>query len=91
MATKMSLFSKKNFYMIVGILSLLIFIWTIMYLVPSFFVNLFNTFLGNVILLGLVLFIAMFNKNIAFGVALVFIILYQFSHMTSHINSQTNK
>jgi hypothetical protein len=91
MATKMSLFSKKNFYMIVGILSLLIFIWIIMYLVPSFFVNLFNTFLGNIILLGLVLFVSMFNKNIAFGIALVFIILYQFSHMTSHINSQTSK
>lgn len=91
MTTKMSLFSKKNFYMIVGILSLLIFIWIVMYLVPSFFVNLFNTFLGNVILLGLVLFIAMFNKYIAFGIALVFIILYQFSHMTSQIKSQVNK
>lgn len=91
MSIKMSLFSKKNFYIITGILSLLIFIWVIMYLVPSFFVNLFNTFLGNIILLGIVLFIAMLNKNIAFGVALIFIILYQFSHMTSHINSPTNK
>ena len=89
MTTKMSLFTKKNFYMIVGILSLLIFIWLIMYLVPSFFINLFNTFLGNVILLGLVLFIAMFNKNIGFGIAIVFIILYQFSHMSSPVHSQT--
>jgi hypothetical protein len=87
MSTIKNLFSKKNFFMIIGILSILIFFWTIMYLVPSFFVNLFNTLLGNIILLGIVLVIAMFNKKIAFGLAILFIIIYQFSNMTSHINS----
>ena len=84
--------SKNIFYTAVGLISVLIAIWVIMYAVPSLFVNLFNTFLGNVILLGLVLLIAMFNKNLSIVVALILIIMYQFSHMTSsQMHTNLNK
>lgn len=87
MAKKMS---KNIFYSAVGLISILIAVWIIMYAVPSLFVNLFNTFLGNVILLGLVLLVAMFNRNLAIVVALILIIMYQFSHMTPQL-MHTNK
>ena len=82
--------SKNIFYTAVGIISLLISIWIVMYAVPSLFVNLFNTFLGNIILLGIVLLIAMFNKNVSIVVALILIVLYQFSHMTPHMTPRMN-
>jgi hypothetical protein len=83
MAKKMDILSKKNVYLVVGLVSILIVLWTIMYAVPSLFVGLFSTFLGNMILLGLILLIAMFNKTIAIGISILFVILYQFAHMTA--------
>jgi hypothetical protein len=80
--------SKKNFNLIVGIISLLLFIWIIFYAVPSLFVNLFNTYLGMAILLGIVILIGIYNKKFAFGLALIFIILYQFAHLTAKDNTK---
>jgi len=83
MAKKMDIFSKKNLYLLVGLVSILVVLWTIMYAVPSLFVGLFSTFLGNMILLGLILLIAMFNKKLAIGISIVLVILYQFIHMSA--------
>ena len=84
------MFNKKDMNMIVAVISLLIFVWIIMYAVPSLFVNLFNTYLGISILLGLVILMGIYNKNMAIGIALLFVILYQFAHMTPKGNSNTN-
>ena len=84
------MFNKKNINMIVGIFSLLIFAWIIMYAVPSLFVNLFNTNLGIAILCGIVILFGISNRNMGIGLALLFIILYQFSHMTPKGSSNTN-
>lgn len=87
------MFNKKNMNMIVGIVSLLIFAWIIMYAVPSMFVNLFNTNLGIAILCGIVILFGLSNRNVGIGLALLFVILYQFSHMTpkgSTNNTNTN-
>lgn len=87
----MNIFSKKNFYLVVGILSILFGLWIIMYAVPSLFVNLFNTYLGIGILISIVILLGMFNKNVAIGMALLFIILYQFGHMTGSNNQSNNQ
>jgi len=73
-----NLFSRTE---LIGVLSILIAIWTILYIIPSFFVSLFNTFLGNLILLFVVILVGM--KNYAYGVVLgiVLIIVYRFSHI----------
>jgi len=86
----MNILSKKNFYMVVGILSILLGLWIIFYAVPSLFVNLFNTYLGIGILISIVILLGMFNKNVAIGMALLFIILYQFGHMTPSTNSNVS-
>lgn len=77
------IFSRKNLNLVVGLITLLIVLWVIMFAVPSLFVNLFNTFLGNLILLVFIVLAGMYNFNLAAGLAIVFIILYRFSHMSS--------
>lgn len=75
-------FSRKNLNLVVGLITLLITLWVIMFAVPSLFVSLFHTFLGNLILLGFIGLATMYNMNLGVGLAVVFIVLYRFSHMT---------
>jgi hypothetical protein len=76
-----SIFSKKNLNLVVGLVTLLIVLWLVMYAIPSLFVQLFDTNLGILILLGFILLSLMYNVPFGIGIAIVFIILYQFSHM----------
>lgn len=75
------IFSRKNLNLVVGLFTLLIALWVIMFAVPSLFVNLFDTILGNLILLAFILLAGMYNMNLAVGLAIVFTILWRFSHM----------
>ena len=76
-----NIFSKKNMNLFVGLITLLVILWITMYAIPSLFVNLFDTFLGQLILTGFIILATMHNMLFGVGVATVFIILYQFSHM----------
>ena len=80
-----ALFSPKNVNLVVGLLALLIALWLIMFVIPSLFVSIFNTILGNFILLGFVILAAMFHPIMAIGLAFVFLLLFRFSHMSSVI------
>jgi hypothetical protein len=53
-----------------------------MFAIPSLFVNLFDTGLGNLILIAFIFLAAMYNMNLSIGLAVVFLILYRFSHMS---------
>jgi len=75
------IFSKKNLNLVIGLITLLVVLWIVMFAVPSLFVNLFDTILGNVILIAFILLASIYNINLAVGLAVVFIILYRFSHM----------
>jgi hypothetical protein len=75
-------FSKKNLNLAVGLITLLVVLWVVMFAVPSLFVSLFDTGLGNLILLAFILLAFMYNKNLAVGLAIVFIVLWRFSHMS---------
>ena len=76
-----ALFSRKNLNFVVGLITLLIVLWIVMFAVPGLFVNLFDTGLGNLILIAFIFLAAMYNINLAVGLAIVFIILWRFSHM----------
>ena len=75
-------FSKKNLNLAVGLITLLVVLWVVMFAVPSLFVSLFDTGLGNLILLAFVTLAFMYNTNLAVGLAIVFIVLWRFSHMS---------
>ena len=75
-------FNKKNMNLAVGLITLFVFLWVVMFAVPGLFVSLFNTFLGNAILATFVVLAAMFNVNLAIGIAAIFLVLYRFSRMS---------
>jgi hypothetical protein len=53
-----------------------------MFAIPSLFVNLFDTGLGNLILIAFIILAAMYNVKLALGLGIVFMILFRFSHMS---------
>jgi hypothetical protein len=77
-----SVFSKKNLNLVVGLITLLVVLWVIMFAIPSLFFNLFHTALGNLILIAFIFLSGMYNLNLAIGLSIVFIILYRFLHMS---------
>jgi len=77
-----SIFSRKNLNLFVGLITLLIVLWAVMFAIPSLFVNLFDTGLGNLILIAFIFLAAMNNINLAIGLTVVFLILYRFSHIS---------
>ena len=77
-----NVFSQKNMNLVVGLLTMLIVLWTVMFAVPSLFVHLFDTFLGNMILLVFVVLAFMFNANLGLGIAIVFMVLYRYGRMS---------
>jgi len=77
-----ALFSRKNLNLVIGLFTLLIVLWIVMFAVPSLFVNLFDTILGHLILIAIIFLAAMYNINLSIGLAIVIIVLWRFSHMT---------
>jgi len=72
--------NKDNINILIGALSILIFFWVILYLIPGFLSSLFNTFLGALILLLIVILVSSQNTKHGFIFAIILIILYRFSH-----------
>ena len=77
-----SIFSRKNLNLVVGLITLLIVLWMVMFAIPSLFYNLFDTGLGNLILIAFIFLAAMYDVSLAVGLAIVFIVLYRFSHIS---------
>ena len=74
--------SRKNLNLAVGLIALMVFLWLISYAIPNLFVQMFDTGLGNLILLGIVGLASMANINLGVGLLIMFFILYRFAHMS---------
>ena len=72
-----NIFNDKNKNVIIGLVTVLILIWGLVYAIPDFINSLFHTFLGNLILILIVVLISM--NNIIYGIssAIIFFILYR--------------
>jgi hypothetical protein len=66
---------------LIGALSILIAIWTIVYLIPDFLSSLLNTILGNIILLMTILLVGSKNYVYGFVLGVTLVILYRISHI----------
>lgn len=75
------LFNDENKTKIIGLLTILIVIWLILYLIPEILVSLFDSILGNLILIITVLLIYMNNRINGLIAVLIIVILYNFSHL----------
>jgi len=76
-----NLFNNENKTMLVGLLSILIALWIILYIIPGFLFSLFNTILGNLILLLSLILVSSQNIKYGIGIAIILVILYRFSHL----------
>ena len=62
-------------------LTILVFLWLVIYLIPSFFVSLFDTFLGRIILGVIVILIGL--NNYKYGIVLIIIVISMY-YVTSY-------
>lgn len=76
-----NLFNQDNKTILIGLLSVLVVLWIILYVIPNFLVSLFNTILGNLILLLSLILVS--SQDIKYGVvlAIILVVLYRFSHL----------
>lgn len=84
MDIKKYLTNEDNKQIILGFLSILIFLWMILYVIPDIFNTLFHTLLGNfILLLGIIL---LGSKDIKYSLLalLVVIVLYRFSQINNN-------
>jgi hypothetical protein len=70
--------TDENKTMLIGLLSILVFVWLVIYLIPSVFVSLFDTVLGRIILVLLVIVISLNNYRYGLMLGLLLIIFTRF-------------
>lgn len=66
---------------LIGLLTILIALWAVLYLIPQLFNTLFNTILGNLILITTSLLVSMYNIQYGIMLSLIFIIIFRFSQL----------
>ena len=74
--------NEENKTKVIGLLTILIAVWLVLYLIPEVFISLFNTLLGNLILLVTFLLVYMNNRIYGLLIGLVFLILFRFSQFS---------
>ena len=80
--TKFFKFNDDNKTKVIGLLTILIAIWLVLYFIPEVFVSLFNTLLGNLILVVTVLLVYMNDRIYGLIIGLLFILLFRFSQLS---------
>jgi len=75
-----NLFSTENKTKLIGLLTILIILWLILYFIPDIMTSLFNTLLGNLILVLITIVISMYNIKYGVIAIIVIVIMYRFSH-----------
>jgi hypothetical protein len=72
-----NIFNDKNNNIIIGLITVFVIIWSLVYAIPNFINSLFHTILGNIILILIVVLISM--NNVIYGIlsAILIFILYR--------------
>lgn len=78
-----NLINDENKTKVIGLLTILIAIWLVLYFIPEVFVSLFNTLLGNLILIVTVLLVYMNNRMYGLVIGLIFLLLFRFSQLST--------
>jgi hypothetical protein len=73
--------TEENKTKVIGLLTILVLLWIVLYLIPGFFISLFNTFLGNIILIITVVLVSLYNYKYGISLGLLFIIIFRFSYL----------
>ena len=76
-----NLLTEENKTKIIGLLTILALLWTVFYAIPDFFISLFVTFLGNIILIVIVLLVSLYNYKYGVLLGILLIIILRFSYL----------
>jgi hypothetical protein len=74
--------NNDNKTMLIGLLTILIILWVVLYMIPILFVYIFDTLLGNLILIIIVILIGVNNPKYGILLATIFVILYRSYHLS---------
>jgi hypothetical protein len=77
-----NIFNEKNKTKLLGLLTILVLLWIVLYLIPDFFILLFNTFLGNIILIITVILVSLYNYKYGIVLGVLFLIMFRFSYLS---------
>jgi hypothetical protein len=75
-------FNKETKIKTIGLLTILIGLWLVLYFIPEAFVSLFNTLLGNLILILTTILVYANNRLYGFMLVLIILSLYRFSRLS---------
>jgi hypothetical protein len=78
------LISKKNLDLLAKLFIFFIILWIIMFIIPSLFIFLFDSYLGNLILFGLIILFGIYDLRFSIGFAILIIILYRFNYLSRY-------
>ena len=81
-----NLLNEDNKTRMIGLLTITLILWTVLYLIPEVFASLFNTFLGNFLLILISIVTLLYNKMYGIIISLILIILYRFQKLSSNPN-----
>lgn len=73
-----SLSRKDNKTRIIGLLSILIFLWIMMYFIPELLISLLDTFLGNIILLLIILLVGLNDYKYGVGLFAIIVVIHRY-------------
>jgi len=82
MKTIKNVFNEENRTTVIGFLTILVSLWLVLYFIPEIFTSLFNTFLGNLILMTLAALVLMYNIKYGIVISIIFILLYRFARLS---------
>ena len=74
--------NEENQTKLIGLLTILIALWLVLYFIPELFATLFNTLLGNLILILASILTFSYNLKTGAILSLILILLYRFSTLT---------
>ena len=77
-----NIINEENRTKIIGFLTILILLWLVLYFIPEVFTSLFNTVLGNLILLTISILTLMYNLKYGIIISLILIVIYRFSQLS---------
>ena len=77
-----NIINEENRTKIIGFLTILILLWLVLYFIPEVFTSLFNTILGNLILLTISILTLMYDLKYGIIISLILIVIYRFSQLS---------
>jgi hypothetical protein len=75
-------FNEETKIKIIGLLTILIGLWLVLYFIPEVFVSLFNSLLGNLILIISTILVFMNNRTYGLIMGMIILVLYRFSRLS---------